>query len=94
MHRPTCGCIVYLGRRRNADAECLDLAESETLLDAPWAHIAHPALCWTHGWRGGDLVPWYNRATMHPRDPFDVSFRRVLHRTQMKGARVRPARKT
>jgi len=28
---------------------------------------------------------WDNRSTMHRRDPFDQSARRVMHRTQIKG---------
>ena len=36
-------------------------------------------------WRVGDLVLWDNRCTMHRRDPFDASSRRIMHRTQMKG---------
>jgi taurine dioxygenase len=68
----------------------LDLAESERLLDALWAHVEQPAFCWTHQWRAGDLVIWDNRCTMHRRDPFDPSSRRVMHRTQIKGD-TRPA---
>jgi taurine dioxygenase len=41
---------------------------------------------WTHRWSPGDLVLWDNRCTMHRRDPFDASTRRVLHRTQVRGA--------
>ena len=32
----------------------------------------------------GDLVLWDNRCTMHRRDAFDASTRRILHRTQVK----------
>src|SRR5207302_959445 len=32
-----------------------------------------------------DLVLWDNRCTMHRRDSFDASSRRVMHRTQIKG---------
>jgi taurine dioxygenase len=40
---------------------------------------------WHNEWRVGDLVLWDNRCTMHRRDPFDASSRRVMHRTQIKG---------
>ncbi len=76
---------LYLGRRRNAYLMGLELAESEALLDALWAHAAKPELAWTHRWRVGDLVMWDNRCTMHRRDPFDNANRRVMHRTQIKG---------
>jgi taurine dioxygenase len=77
--------MLYLGRRRNAYIDGLDLAESEALLDAVWAHACKPEFCWTNQWRVGDLVLWDNRCTMHRRDPFDAGARRVMHRTQVKG---------
>jgi taurine dioxygenase len=76
---------LYLGRRRNAYLVGLDLAESEALLDALWTHATKPEFTYTHRWRVGDLVLWDNRCTMHRRDPFDASSRRVMHRTQVKG---------
>lgn len=79
--------MLYLGRRRNAYLAGLDLTESEALLDALWAHVEQQHFAWTHVWRVGDLVLWDNRCTMHRRDPFDPSARRVMHRTQIKGAR-------
>jgi taurine dioxygenase len=78
--------MLYLGRRRMAYIEGLELAESEALLDQIWAHATAPALTWSHRWRVGDLVLWDNRCTMHRRDPFDASARRVMHRTQVRGA--------
>ena len=76
---------LYLGRRRNAYLMGLDLAESEALLDEVWQYATRPEFCWTHEWRVGDLVMWDNRCTMHRRDPFDDSSRRIMHRTQIKG---------
>ena len=37
-----------------------------------------------HQWRVGDLVLWDNRSTMHRRDAFDPTARRVMHRTQIR----------
>ncbi|HEY8288079.1 MAG TPA: TauD/TfdA family dioxygenase [Acetobacteraceae bacterium] len=78
--------MLYLGRRRMAWIEGLDLPESEALLDEIWSLATKPALTWTHRWRVGDLVLWDNRCTMHRRDPFDAATRRIMHRTQVKGA--------
>jgi taurine dioxygenase len=78
--------FLYLGRRRNAYLVGLDLAESEALLDALWAGIDEPAIGYRHRWAVGDLVLWDNRCTMHRRDSFDPSARRVMHRTQVQGA--------
>ena len=77
---------LYLGRRRMAWVEGMDLAESEALLDEIWAHAEDPAISWGNNWRIGDLVLWDNRCTMHRRDPFPADSRRVMHRTQVKGA--------
>jgi taurine dioxygenase len=77
---------LYLGRRRMAWVEGMELAESEALLDEIWAHAEDPAIAWGNNWRIGDLVLWDNRCTMHRRDPFPAESRRVMHRTQVKGA--------
>jgi taurine dioxygenase len=78
---------LFLGRRRNAHVQGLDLAESETLLDALWSHATRPEHCWTQQWRVGDLVLWDNRCALHRRDEFEGSARRVMHRTQISGDR-------
>jgi taurine dioxygenase len=75
---------LYLGRRLNAYMVGLELEESERLLDEIWSYI--DAAVYTHTWRLGDLVLWDNRTTMHRRDSFDSSQRRVMHRTQIKGS--------
>lgn len=80
--------VLYLGRRRNSAIEGLPRAESERLLDELWAYATQPAFCYEHKWRVGDLVLWDNRSTLHRRDPFDASARRLMHRTQIKGSRA------
>ena len=85
-HPDTGRRMLYLGRRRNAYLVGLELAESEALLDELWDFVARPEFAWEHAWRVGDLVLWDNRCTMHRRDPFDASARRVMHRTQIKGS--------
>ena len=84
-HPETGRRMLYLGRRRNAYLVGLELAESEALLDQLWGYVARPEFAWEHVWRVGDLVLWDNRCTMHRRDPFDASARRIMHRTQIKG---------
>jgi taurine dioxygenase len=85
-HPDTGRRMLYLGRRRNAYLVGLDLAESERLLDQLWGFVENPQFAWEHVWRVGDLVLWDNRCTMHRRDPFDASARRIMHRTQIKGS--------
>jgi len=89
-HPETRRPALYLGRRRNAYLAGLALADSESLLDELWSYATRDELTWSHQWRPGDLVLWDNRCTMHRRDSFDPSLRRVLHRTQIKGE-SRPA---
>jgi taurine dioxygenase len=78
--------MLYLGRRRMAWLDGFDLAMSDALLDEIWAFATQDQFVWTHQWRVGDLVLWDNRCTMHRRDPFDPSTRRIMHRTQVKGS--------
>lgn len=83
---------LYLGRRRNAYIVGLSLGDSEALLDRLWDHATHPMFTYPHDWRVGDLLMWDNRCTLHRRDAFDRSMRRVMHRTQIRGkVRPRPA---
>ena len=86
VHSPRYGPArsVPVGRRRNAYIEGLSLDESEALLDEVWAEATRTTLTWTHQWRVGDLVLWDNRSTMHRRDAFDPTARRVMHRTQIR----------
>ncbi|MDA7946875.1 MAG: TauD/TfdA family dioxygenase [Hyphomicrobiaceae bacterium] len=77
--------VLYLGRRRNAYVEGLSLEESDALLDEMWAHATRPEFCYAHKWRVGDLLMWDNRATLHRRDEFDATERRLMHRTQIRG---------
>jgi taurine dioxygenase len=85
-HPETGRRMLYLGRRRNAYLMGLELAESEALLDELWDFVPHSEFAWEHVWRVGDLVLWDNRCSMHRRDPFDASARRIMHRTQIKGS--------
>jgi taurine dioxygenase len=84
-HPDTGRRMLYLGRRRNAYLIGLELADSEALLDELWSIVERPEFAWEHVWRVGDLVLWDNRCTMHRRDAFDPTQRRIMHRTQVKG---------
>ncbi len=78
---------LYLGRRGNAYVKGLPVADSEALLDDLWAVTTDERFSWHHRWRTGDVVIWDNRCTMHRRDAFDPGARRIMHRTQVKGAK-------
>ncbi|MEC9100076.1 MAG: TauD/TfdA family dioxygenase [Pseudomonadota bacterium] len=78
--------VLYLGRRKNAYVVGLEREDSESLLDSLWEFSAHSENSYTQQWRVGDLLLWDNRSTMHRRDPFDSTARRLMQRTQIRGA--------
>ena len=75
--------FLMLGRRRNAYVLGLELSESEQLLDQLWAHATQPKHAWGQKWAAGDLLMWDNVCTLHRRDSFDPSARRLMYRTQI-----------
>jgi len=88
VHPVTGRRALYLGRRRVWPSNYivgLPNDESEALLDRLWAHATQPKYAWMHKWRLGDLVLWDNRCCMHYRSEIDVTQRRVMHRTTIKG---------
>ena len=76
---------LFLGRRPHAYIVGMEESDSDSLLDALWAHATRPKYSWHNEWQKGDLVMWQNRMVMHRRDAFDPSTRRVMHRTQLRG---------
>src|SRR5262249_37443026 len=62
---------LFLGRRPNSYVIGMDVAESERLLDALWAHVSEPRFAMCHRWKKGDLLMWNNLSVLHRRDPFD-----------------------
>ena len=85
---PETGCnTVFLGRRHSAYVNGCSLEESEALLDELWARCTQPQFCYEHRWAVGDVVVWDNRATLHRRDAFDPTSRRVLYAAQVEGHR-------
>jgi alpha-ketoglutarate-dependent taurine dioxygenase len=80
--------MLYLGRRHSAYVNGLSLDESEALLDALWAHATDPRFGYAHSWAVGDVVVWDNQATLHRRDAFDSSSRRILYAAQVEGERL------
>ena len=86
VHPETGRPALYLGRRRNSYVLGLDLVDSEALLDELWHHATQPEFTFRQEWRCNDLLLWDNRCTLHRRDSFDPRSRRVMHRTQIRGA--------
>ena len=85
---PDTGCnSIFLGRRHAAYVNGCTIDESEALLDELWALCTQAQFCYEHRWAKGDVVVWDNRATVHRRDPFDPTLRRVLYAAQVEGHR-------
>ena len=84
-HPETGHNMIFLGRRHGACVDGLPLEESEALLNELWAHSTQPRFCYEHQWSVGDVVVWDNRATLHRRDPFESTSRRVLYAAQVEG---------
>ena len=78
---------LFLGRRHGAYVNGFSLEESEALLNELWTHCTQPRFCYEHRWLAGDVVIWDNRSSLHRRDAFDPSSRRVLYAAQVEGHR-------
>lgn len=86
-HPETGHNMLFLGRRHGSYVNGCTLEESEALLNQLWDHATQPRFWYEHKWSPGDVVVWDNRATLHRRDPFDASSRRVLYAAQVEGHR-------
>jgi taurine dioxygenase len=86
QHPDTGRPALYPGRRRNAHVRDLSVDDSETLLDDIWDWCVRDEFVYVHSWQPGDLLIWDNRSTLHRRDSFNQSLRRVLWRCQIQGA--------
>ena len=84
-HPDTDRPVLYLGRRPNQYIVGMDADESESLLDALWAHAIQAQFTWFHRWEIGDIIVWDNRCVMHRRTAFPADSHRTLHRTQVTG---------
>jgi alpha-ketoglutarate-dependent taurine dioxygenase len=63
----------------------MDPGESRALLDELEEWSTQPRFRYTHEWHEGDLVVWDNTGMLHRALPYDVSSRRILHRTTVHG---------
>jgi taurine dioxygenase len=86
-HPETGASMLFLGRRHSAYVNGCSLEDSEGLLNELWAHCTEPRFCYEHRWAVGDVVVWDNRATLHRRDAFESTSRRVLYAAQVEGHR-------
>ena len=59
----------------------MDDATGPALLDEIYGFATQPEFVYRHQWQVGDVVMWDNGSTMHRREPFDATARRLMKRT-------------
>ena len=76
---------LFISPIYNDAVEGMDDAEAVALV-AELAEIAgQDKFIYRHRWTADDIVMWDNRCTMHQVTPYDLSQRRVMHRTTIVG---------
>jgi alpha-ketoglutarate-dependent taurine dioxygenase len=58
----------------------MDEEEGGALIDELNRHATQPRFVYRHRWQPGDLILWDGYATLHAREAFDPSVRRILRR--------------
>lgn len=81
-HPETGRKCLYVGPHLTQFIVGMDAKESRHLLELLYNHVASPEFIWGHDWQVGDLLMWDNRPTMHRREPFPATERRIMKRTQ------------
>lgn len=84
-HPETGRRATYVSPQFTRSVEGMERSESDALLRVLLAHVTRDEFVWTHEWSAGDLVLWDNRCTLHRREPFPATSRRILKRTQIFG---------
>jgi taurine dioxygenase len=72
---------LYISPNHALHVDGMDVVEGAELLEAVHACATRPEAVYCHQWRKGDLVIHDNTSTIHRRDPFPGSQRRLLRRT-------------
>jgi taurine dioxygenase len=80
---------LYLDSTATIGIEGMDDASGSALLDEIYSFATRPEFVYRHEWQVGDVVMWDNGATMHRREPFDPTARRLMKRTTIFLSRAR-----
>jgi taurine dioxygenase len=80
-HPVTGARALYLDSTTTVGIAGLDDAAGMALLDELYEAATRPEFVYRHHWQVGDAVLWDNGVTMHRRDPFDATARRLMKRT-------------
>lgn len=71
-HADTGRPMLALGQRRHSYVVGLEHDESDALLDDLWQLAERPEFTWAHTCRGGDLVVWDTRCTIHRQEALGI----------------------
>ena len=80
-HPVTGRTALYLDSTTTDGIEGMDEASGSALLDEIYEFATRPEFVYRHHWQVGDALLWDNGFTMHRREPFDPSARRLMKRT-------------
>src|SRR5439155_2478652 len=72
---------LYLDSTTTIGIDGMDDASGSALLDEVYEFATGPEFVCQHHWQVGDVLLWDNGFTMHRREPFDPSARRLMKRT-------------
>jgi taurine dioxygenase len=72
---------LYLDSTTTVGIAGMDKASGSALLDEIYEVATRPEFVYRHHWQIGDALLWDNGVTMHRREPFDPSARRLMKRT-------------
>ncbi len=72
---------LYLDSTTTIGIEGMDDVPGSALLDEIYSFATRPEFVYRHDWHVGDVVMWDNGSTMHRRQPFDPTARRLMKRT-------------
>jgi taurine dioxygenase len=80
-HPATGRKALYLDSTTTIGIAGMDAASGTALLDEIYGFATRPEFVYRHQWQVGDVVMWDNGSTMHRREPFDPTARRLMKRT-------------
>ena len=72
---------LYLDSTTTVGIDGMDEASCSALLEEIYEFATQPEFVYCHHWKVGDALLWDNGFTMHRREPFDPSARRLMKRT-------------
>jgi len=80
---------LYLDSTTTVGIDGMDQASGAALLEEIYEFATQPEFTYRHHWQVGDALLWDNGFSMHRREPFDPTARRLMKRTTMFLARKR-----